>query len=885
MSLPMTRGYALPLVFGLTLLLSVTLTTVLFGVGGSVSVGESLLHRRQAFHAAEGVSLAAMELASQKLRALPLRPALPPSDPGFPAALAAMLEEHRVLTQTFVNDNKGLFTPAGYTVENIALLGLGAAGQKQLDNGPFNGMLAQVQPVSMSVVVRRDHNRTPATQFVTAQIERATISMFQFYVFSDVYLDLDPGGVVRTSGRIHTNEDFCVAGEPEIGKVTAAGRILMSNRDGQQCRRRATEANTIVIATDDSATPGTAVLTRDHLDASWAGYARSTFNGHVLDSAHNVGKLKMPVTGKPRVQAGVSVLAQEQIPAGDLPADRSLMVPIARAKEDNTTNMRFLVDPMLVSEPEDVRQQKFAFQADVRIIDGVWFLRRPADPTNIGEPIWSDHPGDGVDSYIGNENDDIINSQTGQEDIRGVQGWTDGTPQRYSYYGFKEVAGPKFEWDRAGASPRAVLSYGLLKRQVAGSDVFWDPGHYGAVPADPLNSQRPVAASTTLQHFLDGSLSGIKNGWLEVRSESEDDVTGGVSATETKRSRMLPINFDVAAFLGALQDCNDGELGSFFTIPGAPGGCGGGRTFNGIVYISATWPGSMDGLGDTFATTSFARLAPYNGRHASAVAADHYANPALPMPLCFGATGSIGGIDTSPTTFERCTSISRASANAAFPNMVRVINAQHISPRVGRVYAGISIPAQLLPKGLTIATNLPIVAVGDINVDTTPIENPNDTIPASDHFVPFLIAGDRFHRHSKNWDDAAANWVQLMSKNVRAAEDTTQFIEILAGWNPTPSTPLTGHDHSSDGFEDFPRYNETWGSLGKKATTFGSIVVAFASVYERSGANNGDGDVTGFTTSFPNRDEGFDFHLEDPTVQPPGTPQLVAQSVGFWQAR
>ena len=875
---PAPRGYVLPLVFGLTLLLSVTLTTVLFGVGGSVSVGESLLHRRQAFHAAEGVSLAAMELASQHLRTLPLRPAVPPTDPSFPDELAAMLEEHRESTQDFVNENKALFTPPGYIVEDVAILGLGAASQKQLDNGPFNGMLAQVQPVSLNVAVTRFNTRTPATQFVTAQIERATVSMFQFYVFSDVYLDLDPGGPVATSGRIHTNEDFCVAGQPQIGKVTAAGRILMSNRDGQQCRRRAGEANTIVVAIDDTSTPATAILTKDHLDPSWVSYARTTFNGHVLDSAHNVGALKMPVTGKARVQAGVSVLAQEQVSSP--PADRSLMVPIPTAKEDNTKTMRFLVDPMLRVEPEDVQQQKLAFQADIRIIDGVWFLRRDNAPADVGEPIWSDHPGSGDLSYGGNENDDIINGQTGQENIRADQGWTAGTPKRFSYYGFKPTA-PGFQWDRTVSSPRAVISYGLLRR-VAGTDVSWDIGHYNAVPADPANCPRTIGASTTLQHVLDGTRSGIKNGWLEVRSESDVVVTGGPSATETKRSRMLPINFDVAALLGALQDCTDGELGSYFGLPGA---CGGDRTFNGIVYISATWPGSMDGLGDTFGTTDFAKLAPFHGQHASGTLADHYANASLPMPLCLGTAAGTDVIETTATRLERCTTITRSSANAAFPNMVRVINARHISPKTAKTYAGVTIPADFLPQGLTIATNLPIVAVGDVNVDTTPIKNPNDVIPADDHFVPFLLAGDRFHRHSNAWDDAAANWVQLMDKNTRNAEDTTQFLAILAGWNPTPSTPLTGHDHSSDGFEDFPRYNERWGAAGKKATTFGSIVVAFASVYERSGANNGDGAVGGFTTSFPQRDEGFDFHLEDPTVQPPGTPQLVAQSVGFWQAR
>ena len=60
------RGYAMPLVLILLLLLSGALTTALLGLNGSIAVGESALHRRQAFHAAEGVQVAAVELASQK---------------------------------------------------------------------------------------------------------------------------------------------------------------------------------------------------------------------------------------------------------------------------------------------------------------------------------------------------------------------------------------------------------------------------------------------------------------------------------------------------------------------------------------------------------------------------------------------------------------------------------------------------------------------------------------------------------------------------------------------------------------------------------------------------------------------------------------------------
>jgi hypothetical protein len=899
------RAFALPLVLALSLLLVGALSTTLLSVHSAVQVNESMLHRRQAFHAAEGISLAALEMASSQLRALPLKPPLAESDPGYAAAMTTLLASNRAALNGFLNDpsNVALLTPTGYTLlpeassTKFSVDDLGEPKLKELEGGPFDGMFALVQPLTLSIAVRRDNDRTPATQRVQAQVERATMSMFQFYVFSDVYLDLDPGGPVDARGRIHTNQDFCVAGQPRIDTVTAAGDILMSNRDGHRCRRRAGEGNNIRIATNDSFS-AFATLTKDHDAADWVSYARTTFGGRALDSAHGVGPLRMPLSGRPRVQAGASVLAMEQVPD---PGDDSLLVPIAQAREDNTTSMRFLVDPMLDTEPEDVREQKFAFKADVRIIDGVWFIRDPANPRAIGTPVWSDHPGNGSTSYAGNPAGIVTSQVVGQEDLRSSAGWGGNTPLQYSYYSFEPDTAPgTLRWARSGASPRAVISYGLLDN--AGGDL-WTPGTYTTAPT--TTAPGAIGPASSLTHFLAGARSGFKDGWLETRSESLDPPPSGSSpgnsAVETKRSRMLPINFDVLAFLDALQTCAPGqnELGSHFR--GTCTGNKAAREFNGIVYVAATWPGSMDGLGDTPASSTFAKLSPFHAENNTD--GNVVADPGLPMPLCFPSpsappviTGAPAPLSpTSPpalaTTLTRCDQMGRATPNRSFPNMLRLFNARHISPPTSTTYPGTSVVvrADVLPKGLTIATNLPVVVMGNANVDTTPQRLRTDPLPANDHFVPFLVAGDRFYRFSTRWQDELANWVQPMNANARPATPTTQYLEVLAGWNPTPSTPLAGHDHSSDGFEDFPRYLECWG--GSNPVTYaGSIVVGFASVYTRSGANNGDGNInvpTGFTfaTCFPARDEGYDFHLENPANQPPGAPQILAQSVGSFTAR
>jgi hypothetical protein len=870
------RGYAMPLVLILLLLLSGALTTALLGLNGSIAVGESALHRRQAFHAAEGVQVAAVELASQKLRSLPLVPSVSASDPGFGAALATMLAQQEVDVAAFVNGNRDSFTVAPFSTSPVGISGLKPTAQKVIGSGPFAGMVAQAQSFRVNVSATREHERSPATATLVAEVERATISMFQFYVFSDSYLDLDPGGPVTATGRIHTNGDFCIAGEPKVDTVTAAGRVLISNPNSHGlCRRRAGESNNIKIATDDNFSTFR-VLTIDNTSASWPS-VESDFNRHLLDRTHNVGALKMPISGQPRVQAGANVLAMERV--SSVPSDASLMVPIDAAMEDNTSSMRFLVDPMLMTEPDDVRRQKFAFKADIRIIDGVWFLRDQAAPEQPGTPIWTDHV-DNVDDdtyydgYVGLGDAGalgIISARlVGQDALRSELGWgSTTTPQLFSYYGFKDGGD---RWTYTSAAP-AVISYGLLHN--LGGGVF-RPGHYSS-PSTPV----ATAPASTLEDYLEGARGGIKNGWIEARSESNDpDVNSGASDVETKRSRLLPINFDVAAFIGALKTCTNKELGSYF--PGScSGGGGGDRSFNGVVYISSTWPGSMDGLGSTPATSRFPKLWPFQPADDN----DRLLNSTLPMSLCAKAARPLKdatGGTVFPTT--PCTNLGRSAG--AFPNFVRVINAAHINPPTSGTFAGVTIPAGALPGGLTIATNLPIAVVGDANIDTNP-QRLRGTLASPDYFVPFLIAGDRFHRHSNNWSDANANWRQPMRDTVvaRVASDTRQHLEILAGWNPTPTRALGGHDHSSDGFEDFPRYNERWNCAGTSATAsyFGSIVVAFASVYEHTGANNDGGHGTSgdFTTCFPRRDEGFDFHLEDPVNQPPGAPLILTQSVSF----
>ena len=70
-----------------------------------------------------------------------------------------------------------------------------------------------------------------------------------------------------------------------------------------------------------------------------------------------------------------------------------------------------------------------------------------------------------------------------------------------------------------------------------GPDNTADPGFYSATPA---GTKPTLDAAHNLVDYLAGTRSGFKDGWIEVRSESDVDPAGGATPTEAKRSRLLP---------------------------------------------------------------------------------------------------------------------------------------------------------------------------------------------------------------------------------------------------------------------------------------------------------------------------------------------------------
>ncbi|MCP4500687.1 MAG: hypothetical protein GY822_12070, partial [Deltaproteobacteria bacterium] len=194
------------------------------------------------------------------------------------------------------------------------------------------------------------------------------IALFQFIAFSEHGMDLSDCTTTKVEGRVHVNGDFCGGCGNElyakIERLTASGSVFKKNN----CSRY-NSTSTDFINFKDKGTPDWVLLTKDATDSNWHNLAIQMFGGNVQDKSHGVPELKVPFVAQPEMQPG----KDEQ-----------------RNEHSNEDSMRFYVDPPGIYEDDAISEERLAWKADIRIIDGVWYKN---DGTFPGKPIWSDHPG------------------------------------------------------------------------------------------------------------------------------------------------------------------------------------------------------------------------------------------------------------------------------------------------------------------------------------------------------------------------------------------------------------------------------------------------------------------------------------------------------------
>jgi hypothetical protein len=165
------------------------------------------------------------------------------------------------------------------------------------------------------------------------------------------------------------------------------------------------------------------------------------------------------------------------------------------------------------------------------------------------------------------------------------------------------------------------------------------------------------------------------------------------------------------------------------------------------------------------------------------------------------------------------------------------------------------------PRGLTVATALPLYVLGHYNQPDNAFlatTNTTTTQPAS-------LVADAVTILSVNWADSRS----ALAVASRPALPTTVNAAILTG---VVETTL---GHYSGGMENFPRFLESWG-LGNPLTYNGSMVKMFPSLY----ATNFWG--TSGVYDPPKRNWAYDLSFNDPTKLPPLTPALSKVIRGRW---
>jgi hypothetical protein len=766
------RGYSLPLVLLVLTMLGLAMVSLTTVLADSARTSGSLAARRRTMYACDGVVRALAVQAGEyfKTASLPntsdLRQAIcgNRSGPGCPRAAGWMPD----------------FTLSSVDVSTGAVNVL-----REIPNGPFAGQTSRRTDLVLGVEMIHKSGRTCR---VSQRMVNGQIGLFQFAVFSGVPMDLFNPPPMTLTGRTHINADFCAGGTGRaltIERLTVSGRILSGCHGGAKFLIPTGSISTDGFFAVKKTNPSDRPLlssTNDNdgsSEAAWRAEALDRWQGNVMDQAHEVPSLRLPVATASSAQPGNN---QDGTP------------------ETNIETLRVMVDPLRPGDAAQTAAERLFRKADLRIINGIWYLRD-------GTVIWSDHSG-------------TVNAL--QEELSlGVPATIPALlpgPKRYSYY---ERSGETINNDPAVDS---VISYGTLFRQ---SDTRWIPG-----VAQDATSVR----AANLGNAVD-LVNGTRTGFVDRRV--------ALAPSSEVASRILPVNFDVAAFTAAMRSTTDRELGSHFN---------GGARFNGIVWIGNSWPGHDDGFTGSRTSTTLAAFAPGRALDANGL----YALP--PLPLCRNTSG---GADLATGRAQA------ACGDTELPriNAVRVINASVVDPDV-------------FPRGLTIASNGPVYSLGNINTGSL-----NGIVPGvpridspTGRWVPVLLAGDAYTLLSTSWTDRTANplgqdrtW-GVPPREVRFcptpdAGPTTVVSAILAGHVDTAST-------WGGGINNFPRFIECWDNVENRI--IGSLVIGFRSVYQRQRYHL-------FSYRPPDRLWGFDPNLESPARQPPGTPVFFVQAVERWE--
>jgi len=321
-------GVILPIVIILTLALTITGLALL-----SAGVMENSLVRKeigttQAFYAAE----AGIECGLFRLRAL----------------LSSKLDVTQDDLDAIATDIEANPPLSGFNFD-IKIGEYGVEGSELVTTGPYAGLTAVTQEYEITSEATGT-NGNPASAKIIQKVKDRRFYLFQFGVFySDVECELQPGPDMTFEGRVHSNKDIYLDSNSTLkidSYLTSAGKIIKGSMPGDP----SIEGGTVTIKDgdgvyqemyydDDLDPPGWF----DHDHPNWVPQAGDRWDENVQDQAYGVTELKLPLP-----------------PLED---------PIEIIKRGDT------LDPDSSLESELLKEARLYWQADLRILDGVAYLK------------------------------------------------------------------------------------------------------------------------------------------------------------------------------------------------------------------------------------------------------------------------------------------------------------------------------------------------------------------------------------------------------------------------------------------------------------------------------------------------------------------------------
>ncbi len=159
---------------------------------------------------------------------------------------------------------------------------------RTISSGPFTGLYSLNQPIDISVTARDSSgNKATAVLSVNAQ----TIPLFQFGVFYENDLEINPGAPLTFAGWVHTN------GNLYVSSASASFQSQLTTPDSVFWNRKDVNNRLSGVRINNAA--GTPVLldfdSRSHFGPAFVTRSQQRFSGRLMTSAHGVRSLKLPL--------------------------------------------------------------------------------------------------------------------------------------------------------------------------------------------------------------------------------------------------------------------------------------------------------------------------------------------------------------------------------------------------------------------------------------------------------------------------------------------------------------------------------------------------------------------------------------------------------------